>query len=72
MSVRLIARLEIHDRDRCAGYGKRFMEVFSRYEGKLLSVGESPELLEGERRVAALVQTQIVARPPRHPGPAGC
>lgn len=48
MSVYLIAQLEIHDRDRYAEYSNGFMEIFSRYKGKLLSVDESPELLEGE------------------------
>ena len=48
MPVYLIAQLNIHDRAKYAEYGAGFMEIFSRYEGRLLSVHESPEPLEGE------------------------
>ena len=48
MPVYLVAQLEIHDRKRYAVYGGGFMDIFTRYNGKLLAVDESPELLEGE------------------------
>ncbi|MCB1694172.1 MAG: DUF1330 domain-containing protein [Pseudomonadales bacterium] len=48
MAVYLIAQLTIRDRERYAEYGGGFMEIFSRYNGKLLSVDEAPEQLEGE------------------------
>ncbi|MDZ7826186.1 MAG: DUF1330 domain-containing protein [Gammaproteobacteria bacterium] len=48
MSVYLIAQLQIHDRERYAEYEAGFMEVFQRFEGKLLAVDESPETIEGD------------------------
>ncbi len=48
MAVYLIAELNIHDRQKYAVYEAGFMEIFSQYEGKLLSVEESPEPLEGK------------------------
>ena len=48
MTVYLVAQITIHDR---AGYGEYeagFMEIFSRYGGKLQAVEEAPEVLEGE------------------------
>ncbi len=47
MTVYAIATLTIHDPERYAVYGAGFMEVFSRYEGQLLSVEEAPVVLEG-------------------------
>lgn len=47
MSVYLIAQITIHDADRYAEYGAGFMEIFSKYDGTLLSVDEAPEVLEG-------------------------
>ncbi len=48
MPVYLVAQLNIHDRERYAKYGSAFMDVFNPYGGKLLSVEEAPEVLEGE------------------------
>jgi uncharacterized protein (DUF1330 family) len=48
MPVYLIAQLNIHDRAMYAKYGSRFMDVFAPYGGKLLSVEEEPEVIEGE------------------------
>jgi uncharacterized protein (DUF1330 family) len=47
MSTYLIARVKIHDRSGYSNYVAGFMEVLSKFKGKLLSVEESPELLEG-------------------------
>jgi uncharacterized protein (DUF1330 family) len=47
MAVYLIAQINIHDRDKYAQYGDGFMEIFTKYEGKLLSVEEEPVTLEG-------------------------
>ena len=47
MSVYLVAQLDIHDRDTYAKYGSAFMDIFNLYGGKLLSVEEAPEVLEG-------------------------
>lgn len=48
MPVYLIAQLNIRDRSRYNKYAAGFMEIFSRYGGRLLSVDEAPESLEGE------------------------
>lgn len=48
MPVYLVGKLEIHDRDRYRQYEAGFMEIFSRYRGRLLSVDESPTVLEGD------------------------
>ena len=48
MPAYLIAQLNIHDRATYAKYGSAFMDIFSPYGGRLLSVDEAPEVLEGE------------------------
>ena len=48
MSVYLIANLKIEDRDRYSAYESGFLEIFGRYEGKLLAVDENQQVLEGE------------------------
>jgi len=48
MSVYLIAQIQIHDRVRYAAYVSGFMDIFTKHNGKLLSVDEAPETLEGE------------------------
>lgn len=47
MSVYLIGKIDIHDPDGYRQYEAGFMEIFSRYHGRLLSVEESPKVLEG-------------------------
>ena len=48
MSIYIVARINIRDRAEYANYEAGFLEVFSRYAGKMLSVEEAPEVLEGE------------------------
>lgn len=48
MSVYAVALIHIKDRDGYRTYEQGFMDIFSRYEGKLLAVDESPTVLEGE------------------------
>lgn len=48
MAVYLIATLHIHDRDRYKNYEEGFMEIFMKYEGKILSVEEAPVTKEGK------------------------
>ena len=47
MTVYLVAQLDIHDRETYAKYGSAFMDVFNPYGGRLLSVEEAPEVMEG-------------------------
>ncbi len=48
MTVYLMAKITINDRQEYSRYEAGFMEIFSRHEGTLLSVDEQPEVLEGE------------------------
>ncbi len=48
MSVYLIAQINIADRERYSVYESGFMDIFAQFDGKLLSVDESPDILEGE------------------------
>jgi len=48
MTVYIVSRLTIHDRSEYDKYAERFDEVFSKFDGKLLSVDEEPVILAGE------------------------
>lgn len=48
MTVYTVALLSIHDREEYAKYEAGFMDIFARYEGRMLSVDESPDVLEGD------------------------
>jgi uncharacterized protein (DUF1330 family) len=48
MTVYAIAQISIHDRERYNSYASRFMDVLLKYEGRLLSADEQPEVIEGE------------------------
>ena len=48
MTVYIIARMHIHDREAYNRYEEQFMDVFNAFDGKLLSVDESPTVLDGE------------------------
>jgi uncharacterized protein (DUF1330 family) len=48
MSVYILSRLTIHDRVEYDKYDQLFDEVFSKFDGKLLSVDEEPLVLAGE------------------------
>jgi uncharacterized protein (DUF1330 family) len=47
MSVYVIALINITDRDGYTAYANGFVEIFSRYQGKMLSVDEVPVVPEG-------------------------
>tara|TARA_R110002072_G_scaffold5527_5_gene35371 strand:- start:10613 stop:10903 length:291 start_codon:yes stop_codon:yes gene_type:complete len=47
MSHYLIAQIDIVDRETYAKYEAGFMDIFSRFDGTVLSVDEAPKLLEG-------------------------
>jgi uncharacterized protein (DUF1330 family) len=48
MSAYIIALIEIHDRDEYNKYQAGFREIFSKYNGEILVVEETPTVLEGE------------------------
>ncbi len=47
MSHYLLAQIKIVDRDEYSIYEAGFMDIFSKFRGKILSVDEQPRLLEG-------------------------
>ena len=47
MSVYIIARFNIHDRSEYDKYSAGFLEVFEKFDGKMLSVDEDPMVLAG-------------------------
>jgi uncharacterized protein (DUF1330 family) len=47
MSTYVIANLEIHDRETYGQYEAGFIEIFAKYQGKLLAVDEAQRVLEG-------------------------
>ena len=48
MPVYIIARMKIHDREGYDRYQEGFMPIFEKFRGKLLSVDEDPQVLQGE------------------------
>ena len=48
MAVYLMAQIQIRDRGRYGQYEVGFMDIFRQYQGKVLSVDEAPQILEGE------------------------
>lgn len=48
MSHYLIAQIEIADRNEYAKYEAGFVDIFKKYDGRVLGFDESPEVLEGE------------------------
>ena len=55
MTHYLIARIDIDDREEYSKYEAGFMEIFSQYDGKMLSVDEAPTLIEGKWPVSRTV-----------------
>lgn len=47
MSVYIVAQIAIEDREEYARYEAGFVEVFMKHEGRVRSVSENPELIEG-------------------------
>lgn len=48
MSVYLIAEITMTDRERYREYEAGFMEIFAKFDGRMLAVDEAPEILEGD------------------------
>ena len=63
MPVYLVAQLCIHDRETYAKYGSAFMDMSNPYGGKLLSVEEAPEVLEGESVTVRATSIALSKRP---------
>ena len=48
MTVYAVAQLRFTDRDAYNRYQARFMEVFTRFSGRLLAADEHPQVVEGD------------------------
>ncbi len=48
MSVYIISQITIHNREEYNKYAEGFMDVFTQFDGKMLSVDEDPRVLLGE------------------------
>ena len=62
MTVYLIGKITIKDRDEYANYEAGFMDIFGQYEGKLLAVDESPEVIEGSWVTTRTVLTSFPSK----------
>jgi len=62
MTHYLIARIDIHGREEYSKYQAGFMEIFSQYDGKMLSVDEAPKLIEGEWPVSRTVLIEFPSK----------
>jgi uncharacterized protein (DUF1330 family) len=62
MTHYLIARIDINDREEYSTYQAGFMEIFSQYDGKMLSVDEAPKLIEGEWPVSRTVLIEFPSK----------
>lgn len=58
----LSARIDINDREEYSKYQAGFMEIFSQYDGKMLSVDEAPKLIEGEWPVSRTVLIEFPSK----------
>lgn len=48
MPVYIIASIAVKDWEEYGRYQAGFLEIFSRYQGELLAVSDSPQVIEGE------------------------
>jgi|TARA_B110000240_G_scaffold195311_1_gene244612 uncharacterized protein (DUF1330 family) len=62
MTHYLIARIDINDQEGYSKYQAGFMEIFSQYDGKMLSVDEAPKLIEGEWPVSRTVLIEFPSK----------
>ena len=59
----MISRMTIHDRAEYDKYETRFMDIFDKFEGKLLSVDEEPQVLGGEWTATRSVLIEFPDKP---------
>ncbi|WP_299196237.1 DUF1330 domain-containing protein [uncultured Erythrobacter sp.] len=63
MPVYMISRMTIHDRAQYDKYEERFMEVFEKFDGTMLSVDEEPQVLGGEWTATRSVLMEFPSKP---------
>ncbi len=62
MTAYVVAKLTITDRNTYAHYGNGFMAAFTPFGGRLLSVDEAPEVIEGEWRCTRTVLLEFPSK----------
>lgn len=63
MPVYLISRMTIHDRAEYDKYEARFMDVFEKFDGTMLSVDEEPQVVGGEWNATRSVLIEFPDKP---------
>lgn len=63
MPVYMISRMTIHDRAEYDKYEEQFMEIFEKFDGKMLSVDEEPQVVAGEWRATRSVLIEFPDKP---------
>jgi len=63
MPVYLISRMTIHDRAEYDKYEARFMDVFEKFSGTMLSVDEEPQVVGGEWNATRSVLIEFPDKP---------
>lgn len=63
MPVYMISRMTIHDRAEYDKYEEQFFDIFEKFEGKLLSVDEEPQVVAGEWSATRSVLIEFPDKP---------
>ena len=63
MPVYMISRMTIHDRAQYDKYEERFMAIFEKFDGTLLSVDEEPQVVAGEWQATRSVLIEFPTKP---------
>ena len=66
MSAYIVAKIKINDREVYGKYEAGFMEIFSRYQGRILAVDEAPEVVEGDWPYTRTVLVEFPSREEAH------
>lgn len=48
MAIWMLGQIEVHDAEKYKAYSKEFRGILAQYQGELLCVGKSVEVLEGQ------------------------
>lgn len=63
MPVYMISRMTIHDRAEYDKYEEQFFDIFEKFDGKLLSVDEEPQVVAGEWTATRSVLIEFPTKP---------
>ena len=63
MPVYMISRMTIHNRAEYDKYAAQFMDVFDKFDGKMLSVDEEPQVVGGEWNATRSVLIEFPSKP---------